>query len=99
MYSELMKAAAGVAMTEGADITPSKKRGRKNGDGGAAKVPADEKEKKTRGRKPKVEARVATPPSSREDDEGESPSKKVKVESVEEDEGGDGIHGDFDSQV
>ena len=79
MYSEMMKASAGVAMTGGADITPSKKRARKTADDGAA-TPT---EKKKRVRKPKVAARAATA-SPTEDDEEESPSKKVKVEPKDE---------------
>ena len=92
MYSEIMKASACVAMTGGADITPSKKRARKNAGDGAT-TPT---EKKKRVRKPKVAARAATV-SPIEDDE-ESPKKKVKVEPKGEDEGEDGMNGEFDSQ-
>ena len=82
MYSEMMKASAGVAMTGGADITPSKKRPRKTADDGAA-TPT---EKKKRVRKPKAAARAATvsPAEDDEDDEEDSPSKKVKVEPKDE---------------
>lgn len=94
MYSEMMKASAGVAMTAGAGITPSKKRVRKNADDGAT-TPT---EKKKRVRKPKVAARAATV-SPIEDDEGEeSPKKKVKVEPKGEDEGEDAMNGELDSQ-
>ncbi|CAD6571426.1 MAG: hypothetical protein ASARMPRED_004505 [Alectoria sarmentosa] len=88
MYSEMMKASAAVTMTGGADITPSKKRGRKNDNDGAT-TPT---EKKKRVRKPKNTARVAAP-SPNEDDEEESPSKKVKVEAKDEDEEEDGVNG------
>lgn len=88
MYSEMMKASAAVTMTGGADITPSKKRGRKNDDDGAT-TPT---EKKKRVRKPKNTARVAAP-SPNEDDEEESPNKKVKIEAKDEDEEEDGMNG------
>lgn len=88
-----MKASAAVTMTGGADITPSKKRGRKNNDDGATKPT----EKKKRVRKPKNATR-AVAPSPNEDDEEESPSKKVKVEAEEEDEEDDGMFGETDGQ-
>ncbi|CAF9932073.1 hypothetical protein IMSHALPRED_008787 [Imshaugia aleurites] len=88
IYEGLLKSAAAIPMTGGADITPSKKRGRKNNDDGAAS-PA---EKKKCVRKPKAVARAAAP-SPNGDDEEESPSKKIKVEAKEEDEE-DGMSGD-----
>lgn len=94
MYSEMMKASAGVAMTGGADITPSKKRARKNaalpaadGDDGATTTP-----KKKRVRKPKVVAatvaRVEDDEDEDEDEEEGHDKKKVKIETEGEDEDG-----------
>ena len=94
MYSEMMKASAGVAMTGGADITPSKKRARKNADDGAT-TPT---EKKKRVRKPKVAARAATVSPIEDDEEEKIPNKKVKVELKGEDVGEDGMNGELDSQ-
>ena len=76
-------------MTGGADITPSKKRGRKNDDNGAATP-------KKRVRKPKTADRVATS-SPVDDDEEESQSKKVKVEAQEEDENDDFLNGESEA--
>ena len=96
MYSEMMKASAAVAMTNGADITPSKKRGRKN----AAAVDdefdgAATPKKKTRVRKSKVKA-VSPVEDDEEEGEVEGPSqKKVKVEAKDEKEWGEhGMNGD-----
>ena len=86
MYSEMMKASAGVAMTGGAAITPSKKRARKNADEGTTTPAA----KKKRVRKPKVAARAATVSPVDDSEEEESLEKKVKVEPKdEEDEEGE----------
>lgn len=78
-------------MTVGADITPSKKRGRKSNDDGAA-TPT---EKKKSVRKPKTAERVATG-SPVEDDE-ESPNKKVKVEARDENEDEDDVFGESEA--
>ncbi|KAF6235390.1 hypothetical protein HO173_006586 [Letharia columbiana] len=94
MYSEMMKASAAITMTGGADILPSKKRGRKNGGDGST-TPT---EKKKRVRKPKNVARAAAPSPNESDEEEDRPSKKVKVEAKEEDEEEEGMNGETEDQ-
>ena len=103
MYSEMMKASAAVAMTNGAAITPSKKRARKNASAAADGEYVDEaatptKKKTTRVRKSKVKAVSPVEDEEEEEEEGLS-QKKVKVEAEDEEEWGeDGMNGEFDSQ-
>ena len=105
MYSEMMKASAAVAMTNGADITPSKKRARKNASAAAHREYDDgaatpTKKKTTRVRKSKLKVVSPVEDDEEEGEEEEGPSeKKVKVEAKDEAEWGeDGINGELDSQ-
>ena len=84
-------------MADGAAIPASKKRGRKQVDGGEGDAAAATPKKRGGGRKPKVVA-PATPPGVNGDDVEENPRKKVKVEPNEHDEEDYGVNGNIESQ-